>query len=150
MTDKETEHEPGFPLNRIVAFAGPQISWVAGVIATWLITHVHILGLDHFGHDQTAKAIASVLTFIVVTLVTWLGQHKWLDGWQKWETGMLVQTDPAPLTGPQDIDTEITDENLNDVSSSAGVPTDPIEPEAADIESGQTRSMPLGWEQGKE
>lgn len=99
----------GFPLNRIVAFAGPHIAWISGVIATWLINNVHILGTGHFGKDKTAAAIAKVITFVLVTLVTYVGQHKWLDGWQKWEQQVVtpgVAFDPAtdpvndPLTDP--------------------------------------------------
>lgn len=71
-----TEH---LPLNRVVAFFGPIIAVVAGSIATWLLAHVDVLGVLP-SHDVLAKTIAAGLTFIVVTLVTWLGQSGWLKG----------------------------------------------------------------------
>lgn len=151
--DPVTEHEPGFPLNRIVAFLGPQIAILAGFIATWLVEHLEFLHLDATG---TAGLIANLITFVLVSGLTWAGQHKWLDGWQKWENN-VPPVDPEPLNGPHDIDTEITEDNLSDVSSVAGIPAEPLPVEQAsdlspssvegDEETGATRGMPLGFDQ---
>lgn len=82
----------GFPLNRIVAFAGPHIAWLSGVVATWLTVHLHLFATFHVGTSGVAKAIASVLVFGVVTLVTWLGHQKWLEGFQAWAYAKGVGT----------------------------------------------------------
>lgn len=66
------------PFNRIVAFAGPYISVASGALASWLLVHVHLLGLFHFGHDQLAKGIASGGVWALGTGVTWLGHAAWL------------------------------------------------------------------------
>lgn len=96
---KSTTAEPtlfGFPLNRIVAFLGPHISWLAGLLATWLVVHVHFLGLFHVTGSRIAYVLAQLGTFAVVTLVTWLGHQKWLDGFQRWAYGVIGST---PLAG---------------------------------------------------
>jgi hypothetical protein len=70
----------GFPLNRIVAFFGPYIAIGSGILASWLLVHIHLLGLFHLQHDGLASAIAQGLTLLLVSLLTWAGQSKWLTG----------------------------------------------------------------------
>jgi hypothetical protein len=74
----------GLPLNRIIAFAGPYISVIAGVAATWLTNNVHLFATFHVGNNDLADAIAQVTVFAITSVVVWLGQHKWLDGYQRW------------------------------------------------------------------
>lgn len=74
----------GFGLNRIVAFVGPQIAWIGGAVATWLMGQTDIFATFDVSNESLAGAISQALTFGVVTFVIWLGQHKWLDGFQKW------------------------------------------------------------------
>lgn len=90
----------GLPLNRIVAFLGPHISWLAGIVATWATVHVHLLATFHVGSSDVAKAIAQAIVFGVVTGVTYAGQHKWLDGLQKWAYGVGkgIAEQPLPAT----------------------------------------------------
>lgn len=96
----------GIPLNRIVAFAGPHVSWLAGVIATWLITNVHLLGTFHVTEKGAAKTITTCLVFVMVTALTWLGQSKWLKGHhiELANTPRLAITgDPADEKGAADL-----------------------------------------------
>lgn len=90
-----------FPLNKVVAFAGPYVSVLAGIAATWLTVHVHVLSTFHVSKDQTAKAIIEILIFGITALVTYAGQHHWLNGWQAYESDlrqpMLAAAKLAPL-----------------------------------------------------
>jgi len=74
----------GFDLNRVVAFLGPHISWISGALATWLMAQTDLFATFDVSDESLAGAISQALIFGVVTLVVWLGQHKWLDGFQKW------------------------------------------------------------------
>jgi hypothetical protein len=74
----------GFPLNRLVAFLGPYLSVLSGGLATWLFTHVHLFATFHVGTSDIAHAIVQAVVFGLTTAVTYAGQHKWLDGFQKW------------------------------------------------------------------
>jgi hypothetical protein len=69
-----------FPLNRVVAFLGPYISVFAGGLASWLVARVDIIGIPGLDQNNLATWIASAITFVVTTLVTWLGHSKWLKG----------------------------------------------------------------------
>jgi hypothetical protein len=74
----------GFPLNRLIAFAGPYIAVISGVVADWLVVHVHILATFHVGDNDIAQAISQIIVFGVTAFVVWLGHQKWLDGYQQW------------------------------------------------------------------
>lgn len=74
----------GLPLNRLIAFAGPYIAVISGVVADWLVVHVHILATFHVGDNDIAQAISQIIVFGVTAFVVWLGHQKWLDGYQKW------------------------------------------------------------------
>jgi len=45
---------------------------------------IDIFATFDVSNESLAGAISQALTFGVVTFVVWLGQHKWLDGFQKW------------------------------------------------------------------
>jgi hypothetical protein len=90
MADPTSDESLLPPLNKIVAFAGPYIAIASGAIADWLLVHVHLLATFHLGHDTTANAVAQLLVFGIVTLVTYAGQHHWLKGWQKFEADMRL------------------------------------------------------------
>lgn len=86
-TDTGTVTEPtlfGIPLGRIVAFLGPHISWLSGLFATWLVTHVHFLSTFHVGDSDIAQALSQGAVFVITTLVVWLGHQKWLANLGKW------------------------------------------------------------------
>ena len=74
--------ESRFPLNRIIAFFGPYISIAAGALASWLLVHVHVLGLFHLQHDGLSTAIAQGTVFLLTALLAWAGHSKWLTGHQ--------------------------------------------------------------------
>jgi len=74
----------GISANRLVAFLGPHIAWVAGALATWLMNQTDIFASFDVSEDTLAAAFSQAVVFGIVTLVVWLGQHKWLDGFQKW------------------------------------------------------------------
>lgn len=93
--------EPTLPMNRIVAFIGPYVSIVAGALATWLLTKVHVLSMFDLGQAEVAQSITQVIIFGVTAGITWLGQHKWLNGWQEYEAD-LRQVALFPPIEPQD------------------------------------------------
>jgi uncharacterized membrane protein YeaQ/YmgE (transglycosylase-associated protein family) len=68
--------------NRVVAFFGPVISIIAGVVASWLGRHLPGL---HLNTGTAAGTITQGIEFAIGSLITLALQHKWLDGWQKWE-----------------------------------------------------------------
>jgi hypothetical protein len=74
----------GIPLNRLIAFAGPYIAVISGVVADWLIVHVHVLSSFHVQGNEIGNAVSQILVFGITALVVWLGHQKWLDGYQKW------------------------------------------------------------------
>jgi hypothetical protein len=74
--------ERRLPLNRIIAFLGPYVAVVAGALASWLLVHVHALGLFKIGHDQLATAIAQGAVFLLTAGLSWAGSSKWLTGHQ--------------------------------------------------------------------
>ena len=75
---------PGLPINRIVAFAGPLIAVVAGAVADWLFVHLHFLG-NFPNREATAGWVSNVAVWGLTSLLVWLGESKWLDGWQRFE-----------------------------------------------------------------
>ncbi|MEO6702899.1 MAG: hypothetical protein ABI140_20910 [Jatrophihabitantaceae bacterium] len=68
--------------NRLVAFLGPYVAIGSGALAAWL---AHNLPGLHLQQQGTAAVLATAAEFLGGVLVTWSLQHKWLDGWQKWE-----------------------------------------------------------------
>ena len=94
----------GFHLNKIVAFLGPYIAVISGVVADWLLVHVHVLSTFHLGQDETANAITQLIVFGLTAALVWIGHHKWLDGWQRYEADlrapMLAEAKRALSAGP--------------------------------------------------
>lgn len=82
-----------FPLNRVVAFAGPVLSLLAGTAASWLGRHFPGLHLDT---KAAAGQITQGLEFLAGAAVTFALQHKWLSGWQAWEARSQSPPAPAP------------------------------------------------------
>jgi len=119
MADGTSDESVGFPLNKVVAFAGPYIAVASGAIADWLLVHVHLLATFHLGHDSTANAIAQLLIFGVVTLITYAGHHHWLKGWQKFEADMrlpmLAEAQKVLEAGP----TKPPEENFDPAAAKA-------------------------------
>jgi hypothetical protein len=70
------------PLNRVVAFAGPYMSAVAGGVASWLVARVNIAGLPGLDQNNLKTGIAGGLTWLLVAGLTWAGHSKWLTGHQ--------------------------------------------------------------------
>jgi hypothetical protein len=89
--ERRAAHEPvipdsAFPLNRVLALLSPFIATCAGTFAAWLATHFP--GLD-LHVNQTAHTVTKVVTFSIVALLTGLQHHKYLEGNQRWEQGVL-------------------------------------------------------------
>jgi len=60
-------------------------------------------------------------------------------------------TGVVPTGAPHDLDIEITDANLESVTSDAGVPSEPIEPDTSDLKGDDAnRGMPIGFDKPKE
>jgi hypothetical protein len=76
-----------FPLNRVVAFAGPYVAILSGAIAAWLGNHFPGLAIDR---GTVTANVATAIEFALGTGVTWALHHKWLDGWQRWEAAALA------------------------------------------------------------
>jgi hypothetical protein len=84
------------PLNRVVAFLGPYIAVISGGIADWLFVHVHFLADFHTTHTQVASAISQGIVFVITAGLVWLGQQKWLTGWQQYASRIEQQMPPIP------------------------------------------------------
>ena len=57
----------GIPSNRIVAFAGPYVSALAGGIASWLVARVNIAGLPGLEREQLKTGPPPRLTWLLVS-----------------------------------------------------------------------------------
>jgi hypothetical protein len=70
------------PLNRVVAFAGPYISILAGAIAAWVLAKWNVLAIPGLGlnGDSLATEITAGLTLALTAGLSHLGQMKWLKG----------------------------------------------------------------------
>lgn len=89
-----------FPINRIVAFVGPYIAVVSGALADWLVVHVHLLSLFHTTSTAISGMLTQGLVFGLTALLVWLGQQKWLSGWQKWESTIVSEAANYTYNGP--------------------------------------------------
>jgi hypothetical protein len=70
----------GIPSNRIVAFAGPYVSALAGGIASWLVARVNIAGVPGLDENNLKTGLAAAFTWLLVSALTWAGHSKWLTG----------------------------------------------------------------------
>lgn len=68
------------PINRVVAFAGPVISTIAGAAAAWLVGVVNILAIPGLDQANLATWISAGLTGLLTAGLLHLGQSKWLKG----------------------------------------------------------------------
>jgi hypothetical protein len=73
-------------VNRLVAWIGPYVAIASGAAAAWLGRHFPGLEVDVSG---AALAITQAVEFAIGALVTWALHHKYLEGWQQWERGIL-------------------------------------------------------------
>ena len=109
------------PMNRVVAFAGPYIAVASGALADWLLVHVHLLALFHTTKTQVAGAITQITVFALTALLSWLGQQKWLGGWQKFESAVAGEEANGPEIPPEGQDQDYDPQ-------SAGEGSEPVEP----------------------
>ncbi len=70
------------PLNRFITFFKPYINLIAAGISAWIIAKLNVLSIPGLGEngDQLTAGIAAGLTFLVTTIITQLGDNKWLKG----------------------------------------------------------------------
>ena len=128
------------PPNRVVAFAGPYIAIASGVIADWLLIHVHVLSTFHTNKTQVASAITQVAVFGLTSLIVWLGQQKWLTGWQLFENAVAGDGTNGPELLPENIpggeydaalaggDSAPVEPTTTVIRSNPGVPLPPLPP----------------------
>lgn len=131
---REEREEPtffGIALNRLVAFVGPYIAIVSGIIATWLTNKVHILATFHVAGNDIANAVAQALVFGLSALVVWLGQQKWLEGFQRWAYHTytdIANTEVPPSARPDPIVEPAASELPPDATSEAAQGFEPGPP----------------------
>jgi hypothetical protein len=70
----------GISIDRIVAFVGPYIAILGGIVADWLIAHVHFLAVFHIYGNDVASAFVQLGIFGITAGLIWLGHQKWLSG----------------------------------------------------------------------
>jgi hypothetical protein len=68
------------PFNRLVAFAGPYISLLAGALSALIFAKLNALGIPGLEQDDLTQQIAGALTFTLAAALSWLGQSQWLKG----------------------------------------------------------------------
>jgi hypothetical protein len=84
---KSSAGSPRFPLNRIVALVGPLVAAASGLGVAWLGARLPGHGLEL---GDTPRMVESVVEFAIGAGAALALQHKWLDGWQKWEALALA------------------------------------------------------------
>ena len=67
---------------RIIQWAAGPIAIAAGIVATWLTTHVHLLATFHIDQSGITGTLTQLGIFAVGALVTYLPQHNWVRGHQ--------------------------------------------------------------------
>jgi hypothetical protein len=96
-----------YPLNRIVAFAGPYIALLSGAIVDWLFVHLNFLANFHTNESAITTWLTQALVFGLTSLLVWLGQQSWLKGWIAWEAKNAeailggIKNTPVPTTPPK-------------------------------------------------
>ncbi len=116
------------PLNRVVAFAGPYISIVAGGFATWLVAKANVLGIKGIDEANVATQASGALTFGLVSVLAWLGQSKWLTGHQlemAADARVAAAAVAAPAPAPADIPADPEHEALLELGED--LPDDEVE-----------------------
>jgi hypothetical protein len=94
------------PINRIVAFAGPYIAILSGAVVDWLFVHLHFLTNWHTNASSITKWLTQALVFGLTSLLVWLGQQKWLQGWIAWESRAIkgIAATPVPEEAQKQLD----------------------------------------------
>ena len=112
-----------FPLNRVVAFLGPYIAIASGALSTWLVQHFPGLHVDQ---ATLGASITKAIVFAVGAGVTFALHHKWLDGWQQWETGLnqlaIAETVQSPAGGASGAQNTVTSQVLAAAANGATGP----------------------------
>lgn len=89
------------PYERIVAALAGPIAILAGYAATWLEAHAGVFATLGIGHDKTAATIVVGVTFVVSSVLTYLGHAKWLSNLVKWwELNAKPSTPAVPALPP--------------------------------------------------
>lgn len=70
------------PLNRFIVWIKPYINLIAAALSAWLIAKANVLSIPELGEhgDELTTGIAAAITFGLTTIVTQLGDLKWLKG----------------------------------------------------------------------
>lgn len=93
-------------LNRFIVWIKPYINLAAGAISAWLIAKANVLAIPGLGEhgDELTAGIAAAITFGVTTLVTQLGDLKWIRGHHLQLAGdaQVQAATPAPPRIPPD------------------------------------------------
>ena len=104
-TETGTDADAGtkFPINRVVAFAGPYIALLSGAVVDWLFVHLNFLADWHTNNSSITTWLTQALVFGLTALLVWLGQQQWLRGWIAWESKVIkgIADTPVPPTATQ-------------------------------------------------
>ena len=105
---------PDLTPNRIVTFLTPTVfAPLAGTISLWLAQHFPGVA-SHIGTSDIANAII----WIAGAVIAWAMSHKWLGGWQRWETLLFSQAAKTPVAGDPVVgnspvaDADVVDESV--------------------------------------
>jgi hypothetical protein len=115
----------GIPLNRILTIGRGPINIVAASLASWLLVHVHALGLFHVQHDGLSTAIAQGVVWIVTAILTDHSLAQWVKGHH-----VAMQAQAAIHAAAV---SSIQAGEAAQLNASAG--HEPYDPEAASVES---------------
>jgi hypothetical protein len=78
----------------LIKLLTPYLSTLAGVIATFLVVHVHLLGMFH-SKSQVANIIVQLLVLALVTVLTWITAHtKIIPEIEKWAGQFVPALEP--------------------------------------------------------
>lgn len=137
----QPEQQSKLPINRIVAFLGPYIAVISGWLANWLIVRVHVLSEFNVHKTTIESVLAQIFVFGVTAILVWLGQHKWLTGWQQYEQQIAAQIPDdiadhpyADLTPDDEPASEDFDGPLVDPTDPSHPANQPAEPPQAPLE----------------
>lgn len=128
----------GVPLNRVLTIARGPINVIAATVASWLLVHVHFLGLFHVQHDGLSAAIAQGVIWVVTAILTDRGIAQWVKGHHIDMTNRAraaaVETVAAGDAGDDDPDGMDDDDEVQDFVD--GLPADRVNPSAVPPDEG--------------
>ena len=108
-----------FPLNRVIAFAGPYISIAGGGVATWIVAKLNLIGVAGLDQADLAQQVAGALTFTLTAGLSWLGQAQWLKGHHtQMASDAAVQA--AALAAPQQRQSDVPPDPAHDALIALG------------------------------